>query len=110
MLMLTAEIASTTVKPSMTLPRNRKLGSLRRIDCGQTRLDNPTSNPHVFPETGETGTRGSRSGRKTRAEWIKGRKLARKPHPESRPQKNGQPNVPGDGKPFFRPSPSLLPS
>ncbi len=53
--MLMAEIASTTVKPAMTLPRNRKLGSLGSIDCGQTRLDNPTANPHFFAKTGETG-------------------------------------------------------
>src|ERR1700694_314 len=91
--MLIAEIASTTVNPSMTLPRNRKLGSLRRIDCGQTRLDTPTSNPHVFSrKPARPETRGSRSDRKTRAEWIKGRKLAPNPHPEGRPQKNGQLN------------------
>jgi hypothetical protein len=35
----------------MTLPRNRKLGSLRGIDRGQTRLDNPTSIPRLFPKT-----------------------------------------------------------
>jgi hypothetical protein len=29
----------------MTLPRNRRIRSFKDIDCGQTRFDNPTSNP-----------------------------------------------------------------
>jgi hypothetical protein len=48
--MLTTVIASTTAKPSMTLPRNRNVGSLTDIDCGQTRFDDPTSNPRLLPK------------------------------------------------------------
>ena len=50
--MLTAEIASTTAKPSMILPRNRKVGSLGNdIDCGQMRFNDPTRDPHPFSKT-----------------------------------------------------------
>jgi hypothetical protein len=54
--MLTAVIASTTAKPSMIFPRNRKVGSLNDIDCGQTRF-NPTSKlPSSFGKPAESET------------------------------------------------------
>ena len=42
--MLTAEIASTTEKPSMIFARNRKVGSFADTDGGQIPF-NPTSFP-----------------------------------------------------------------
>ena len=40
-----AEIASTTLKPSMILPRNPGVGSFDEIDGSPTRFDNPTTKP-----------------------------------------------------------------
>jgi hypothetical protein len=75
--MLAAEMASTTAKPSMTFPRNRKVGSFTDIDRGQTRFNNPTSNPRFRSENRENRERELPDPLlKTRAEWIKGRKLA----------------------------------
>src|SRR6266404_6797271 len=48
--MLATVIASTTAKPSMTLPRNRNVGSFADIDRGHARFDNPTSNPRLVPK------------------------------------------------------------
>jgi hypothetical protein len=46
--MLAAEMASTTAKPSMILPRNRKVGNFSDTDCGQTRFNIPTTNPRLL--------------------------------------------------------------
>src|ERR1017187_9332100 len=74
--MLAAETESTTAKPSMTFARNRKVGSLSDIDRGQTRLDNPTSNPRLLSENRPNRQyRLPGPKRKTGAEWIKGRKF-----------------------------------
>src|SRR3981081_1430313 len=73
--MLAAEIASTTAKPSITLERKRRVGSLNDIDCGQIRPDNPTSNPRLF-QRHRIRERGLPDlVPKTKAEWIRGRKL-----------------------------------
>src|SRR3981081_2081181 len=78
--MLAAEMASTTAKPSMILPRNRNVGSLTDIDCGQTRFDSPTRTPIVLPIPSRNRKRElPDSMLKTRAEWIRGRKLAPSP-------------------------------
>src|ERR1700737_2091156 len=83
--MLAAEMASTTAKPSMTLARNRKVGSLTDIDCGQTRFDNPTRTPVFFPIDSRNRERElPDSTPKIRAEWIRGRKFAPSSHREER--------------------------
>jgi hypothetical protein len=58
--MLAAEIASTTAKPSMTFARKRKVGNFSDIDRGQTRFDNPTSNPRLLSNASGSGNAGSR--------------------------------------------------
>ena len=58
--MLTAEIASTTAKPSMTLARKRKVGNLSDIDRGQTRFNDATRTPVFFLKTLQTRQRRSR--------------------------------------------------
>src|SRR5476649_1830422 len=69
--MLAADTASMTAKPSMTLARNRRDGSLSDIDC-----DNPTSNPRLLSENQRTGKRELSNPRpKIRAEWIRGGKF-----------------------------------
>ena len=55
--MLTAEIASTTAKPSMTLARKRKVGNLSDIDRGQTRFNDATRTPVFFLKTQQTRQR-----------------------------------------------------
>src|SRR5882757_5228966 len=87
--MLTAEMASTTAKPSMILARNRNVGSLTDIDCGQTRFDSPTRTPVVLPIPSRNRERElPDSMLKPRAEWIRGRKFAPSPH-------RGAPSKPG---------------
>src|ERR1700680_112704 len=82
--MLAADMASTTAKPSMTLPRNRNVGSLAAIHCGQPRFDNPTSNPVLL-----AGNRHNRERElpdpvlKIRAEWIRAGKFAPNRHPDT---------------------------
>src|ERR1700694_2663734 len=84
--MLAAEMVSTTAKPNMTLPRNRNVGSFTDIDCGQTRFDNPTSNPRLLSENQQNRERQlPEPVLKIRAEWIKARKFA----PNSRPERMG---------------------
>src|SRR4029453_7131448 len=78
--MLTTVIASTTAKPSMTLPRNRNVGSLTDIDCGQTRFDDPTSNPRLLPKNQQNRERELPDWvPKIRAEWIRAGKFAPNP-------------------------------
>src|SRR5580704_1342200 len=78
--MLAVDIASTTAKPSVTLPRNRKVGSLGDSDRGQTRFDNPTLNPRLVSENQQDrGREPPDQMPKTRAEWIKGRKFVAGP-------------------------------
>ena len=54
--MLMAEMASTMTKPSMILPRNRKVGNLSDTD-GQMRFNDPTWNPpiHFSKKPAESG-------------------------------------------------------
>src|SRR6266700_224921 len=79
--MLATVMASTTAKPSMTLPRNRNVGSLTDIDCGQTRFDNPTSNPRLLPKNQQNRERELPDPvLKIRAEWIRAGKFAPNPH------------------------------
>src|SRR5713101_52278 len=82
---LATVIASTTAKPSMTLPRNRNVGSLTDIDGGQTRFDNPTSNPRLLlPKNQQNRERELPDPvLKIRAEWIRAGKFAPEPHAES---------------------------
>src|SRR5205809_7231116 len=82
--MLATVIASTTAKPSMTLLRNRNVGSLTDIDCGQTRFDNPTSNPRLLPKNQQNRERELPDPvLKIRAEWIRAGKFAPNPRAES---------------------------
>src|SRR5437899_9889101 len=79
--MLATVIASTTAKPSMTLPRNRKVGSLTDIDRGHARFDNPTSNPRLLPKNQQNRERELPDPvLKIRAEWIRAGKFAPNPH------------------------------
>ena len=78
-------MASTTAKPSMTLPRNRNVGSLTAaIHCGQPRFDNPNSNPVLL-----AGNQHNRERElpdpvlKIRAEWIRAGKFAPNRHPDT---------------------------
>ena len=57
--MLPAEIASTTMKPSMILERKRKVGSFS--DCGQIRFDSATLNPRLLSENQSDREHGSRT-------------------------------------------------
>ena len=43
--MLAAEIASTTAKPRLILPRNRKVGSFEKTDFSLKRFKNLTTAP-----------------------------------------------------------------
>src|SRR4051812_49313903 len=80
--MLAADMASTTAKPSMILPRNRKVGSFGDIDCEPTQ-DLPAA---LFNNRRVRKRALSESVPIIRAEWIKGRKFtATAPHPEERP-------------------------
>src|SRR6266568_8011017 len=82
--MLATVIASTTAKPSMTLPRNRNVGSLTDIDRGHARFDNPTSNPRLLPKNQQNRERELPDPvLKIRAEWIRAGKFAPNPHAES---------------------------
>jgi hypothetical protein len=82
--MLATVIASTTAKPSMTLPRNRNVGSFADIDRGHTRFDNPTLEPpSSSQESAEPGARAPGLVLKIRAEWIRAGKFASEPHAES---------------------------
>src|SRR6266446_5088135 len=82
--MLAAVIASTTAKPSMTLPRNRNVGSLTDIDRGHARFDNPTSNTRLLPRNQQNRERELPDPvLKIRAEWIRAGKFAPQPRPES---------------------------
>src|SRR6266404_5100689 len=82
--MLAAVIASTTAKPSMTLPRNRNVGSLTDIDRGHARFDNPTANPRLRPKNQQNRERALPDlVLKIRAEWIRAGKFASEPHAES---------------------------
>jgi hypothetical protein len=68
----------------MTLPRNRNVGSFTDIDCGQTRFDNPTSNPRLLSKNQQNRERELPDPvLKIRAEWIRPGKFAPKPHAES---------------------------
>jgi len=79
--MLATVIASTTAKPSMTLPRNRNVGSLMDIDRGHARFDNPTSNPRLLPKNQQNRERELPDPvLKIRAEWIRAGKFAPNPH------------------------------
>src|SRR5436189_6116475 len=82
--MLATVIASTTAKPSMTLPRNRKVGSLTDIDRGHARFDNPTSNPRLLPKNQQNRERELPDPvLKIRAQWIRAGKFAPNPRTES---------------------------
>src|SRR6266576_2902125 len=82
--MLATVIASTTTKPSMTLPRNRSVGSFTDIDRGQARFDNPTSNPRLLPKNQQNRERELPDLLlKIRAEWIRAGKFASEPHSQS---------------------------
>src|SRR6266436_7347534 len=82
--MLATVIASTTAKPSMTLPRNRNVGSFADIDRGHARFDNPTSNPRLVPKNQQNRERELPDlVLKIRAEWIRAGKFASEPHAES---------------------------
>jgi hypothetical protein len=75
--MLAVETTSTTAKPSVTLPRKRRVGSLGDSDRGQTRFDNPTLNPRLLSENRQDREREPPDPMpKIRAEWIRGRKFA----------------------------------
>src|SRR6266487_6908379 len=77
--MLATVIASTTAKPSMTLPRNRNVGSLTDIDRGHARFDNPTSNPRLLLKNQQNRERELPDPvLKIRAEWIRAGKFAAK--------------------------------
>src|SRR5439155_6012828 len=79
--MLATVIASTTAKPSMTLPRNRNVGSLTDIDRGHARFDNPTSNPRLLLKNQQNRERELPDPvLKIRAEWIRAGKFAPNPH------------------------------
>ena len=70
--MLAAEIASTTAKPSMILPRNRKVGNFDDIDVDPARSDNPTATPRLRSENQRNRERERPDPLlKTRAEWIR---------------------------------------
>jgi hypothetical protein len=51
--MLTAVIASTTAKPSMIFPRNRRVGSFNVSDCSPARFDDPTLTPRFLGKRGQ---------------------------------------------------------
>src|SRR6516164_6408609 len=70
--MLTAEMASTNTKPSMILPRNRKVGSFSDIDPGRTRFVNFTFEPPSLRNPGQgRNIAGSSPPRcKPKVEWI----------------------------------------
>src|SRR5256885_9409151 len=79
--MLATVIASTTARASMTLPRNRNVGSLTDIDRGHARFDNPTSNPRLVPKNQQNRERELPDPvLKIRAEWIRAGKFAPNPH------------------------------
>src|SRR6478735_7443961 len=67
--MLAAEMANVTVKPSMILARNRRVGNL--IDNDPLRFGNPTSTPCFRSENPEWEAPAPLSLRKTTAEWIR---------------------------------------
>jgi hypothetical protein len=69
--MLPAEIASTTVKPSMILERNLRVGSLKDEPL---RFLNRTSPPVFILKTTASGAQAPYAVRKLKAEWIRGRK------------------------------------
>src|SRR5882757_1103670 len=76
--MLATVIASTTAKPSMTLPRNRNVGSFTDIGRGHARFDNPTSNPRLVPKNQQNRERELPDPvLKIRAEWIRAVNLRR---------------------------------
>src|SRR5258705_13047147 len=78
--MLATVIASTTTKPSMTLPRNRNVGSFTDIGRGHARFDNPTSNPRLLPKNQQNRERELPDPvLKIRAEWIRAGKFAPNP-------------------------------
>src|SRR3954453_6027392 len=72
--MLPAEIASTTVKPSMILERNRKVGSLKNEPLS---FWNRTF-PPVFVLKNRHRGPNPNAVRKCRAEWIRVRKYGQK--------------------------------
>jgi hypothetical protein len=72
--MLPAEIASTTVKPSMILERNRKVGSLKNEPL---RFWNRTF-PPVFVLKNRHRGPNPNAVRKPKAEWIRPRKYGQK--------------------------------
>src|SRR3954451_12710022 len=72
--MLPAEIASTTVKPSMILERNRKVGSLKNEPL---RFWNRTF-PPVFVLKNRHRGPNPNAVRKCRAKWIRVRKYGQK--------------------------------
>src|SRR6185369_5481928 len=72
--MLAAEIASTTVKPSMILERNRRVGSLNDTPL---RFWNRTLPPVFVLKIRHRGPNPN-ALRKCKAEWIKVRKYGQK--------------------------------
>jgi hypothetical protein len=83
--MLAAETTSTAAKPSTILPRNRRVGSPRKLatdlkadrDGDRRRLNNPTSKPRLLSDSqADPKTVGFPDPMpKPRAEWIRGRKF-----------------------------------
>src|SRR5258706_14393040 len=82
--MLSTLIAIPTARPSMTLQRNRNLGSLTDIDRDHARFDDPTSNPRLLPKNPQNRERELQDlVLKIRADWIRAGKFASEPHAES---------------------------
>src|SRR5260370_7510852 len=86
MLMVATGVGGTTGKPSMTLARNRNVGSLTDIDRGHARFDNPPPNPRLLPKNQQNRERELPDLLlKIRAEWIRAGKFA----PESSSGEHG---------------------
>ena len=74
----------------MIFERNRKVGSFSHIDCGRTCFDNPTLNsPLYFRNRQNRAHNLPVQERKTKQEWIKGRKPYRAPMKSACDAQNG---------------------